>query len=80
MTIICSPNNPTGGRLVEDDLSRLLEIGSGLLVIDEAYHELPITQQCRYSSITTTWLSCERFQRPWPWLPCALVTCWQRRV
>ena len=39
VTIICSPNNPTGCRLSEDDLDRLLKIANGLLVIDEAYHE-----------------------------------------
>jgi histidinol-phosphate aminotransferase len=38
-TIICSPNNPTGCVIPEDDLESLLELSSGLVVIDEAYFE-----------------------------------------
>src|SRR5260370_26313810 len=39
VTIVCSPNNPTGCVLSDDDLRSLLESTSGLVVIDEAYHE-----------------------------------------
>jgi histidinol-phosphate aminotransferase len=39
VTIICSPNNPTGCVLNDRDLRSLLELTNGLLVIDEAYHE-----------------------------------------
>ena len=39
VTIICSPNNPTGCVIETTDLRRLLETGRGLVVIDEAYHE-----------------------------------------
>jgi len=39
VTIICSPNNPTGCRLGDDDLSALLKSTKGLVIIDEAYHE-----------------------------------------
>jgi histidinol-phosphate aminotransferase len=39
LTIVCSPNNPTGGVLPLDDVERLCEDGDGLVVIDEAYHE-----------------------------------------
>jgi histidinol-phosphate aminotransferase len=39
VTIICSPNNPTGCVLELRDLSALLEMTSGLVVIDEAYVE-----------------------------------------
>jgi histidinol-phosphate aminotransferase len=39
VTIICSPNNPTGCVLSEPDLARLLEASPGLVVVDEAYHE-----------------------------------------
>ena len=39
VTIICSPNNPTGCVIETADLRRLLEIARGLIVIDEAYHE-----------------------------------------
>ena len=39
VTIICSPNNPTGCVLTARDLARLLEASRGLVVVDEAYHE-----------------------------------------
>ncbi len=39
VTIICSPNNPTGCVLPARDLARLLEASRGLVVVDEAYHE-----------------------------------------
>jgi histidinol-phosphate aminotransferase len=39
VTIICSPNNPTGCVLELADLESLLESTSGLVAIDEAYHE-----------------------------------------
>ncbi|HKV35251.1 MAG TPA: histidinol-phosphate transaminase [Pyrinomonadaceae bacterium] len=39
VTIICSPNNPTGCVINESDLIALLEASPGLVVIDEAYHE-----------------------------------------
>ena len=39
VTIICSPNNPTGCRLGERELAELLELSAGLVVVDEAYFE-----------------------------------------
>lgn len=39
VTIICSPNNPTGCVIADNDLRELLNASSGLVVIDEAYHE-----------------------------------------
>lgn len=39
VTIICSPNNPTGCVMLERDLAQLLETSGGLVVIDEAYFE-----------------------------------------
>ena len=39
VVILCSPNNPTGCLLGDDDLRKLLSATSGLVVIDEAYHE-----------------------------------------
>ena len=51
VTIICSPNNPTGCVIDSDRLVSLLETSSGLIVIDEAYHEfsgdsvLPLLRQ-----------------------------------
>lgn len=39
VTIICSPNNPTGCLIETADLRKLLRASQGLVVIDEAYHE-----------------------------------------
>jgi histidinol-phosphate aminotransferase len=39
VTIVCSPNNPTGCVLSDQDLRALLESTRGLVVVDEAYHE-----------------------------------------
>lgn len=39
VTVVCSPNNPTGGVLAVDEVRRLCADGDGLVVIDEAYHE-----------------------------------------
>src|SRR5436190_5768882 len=39
VTIICSPNNPTGCVIDDDDLRRLLAETRGIVAIDEAYHE-----------------------------------------
>jgi histidinol-phosphate aminotransferase len=39
VTIVCSPNNPTGSTLALADVERLCAETDGLVVIDEAYHE-----------------------------------------
>ncbi|HEY1404809.1 MAG TPA: histidinol-phosphate transaminase [Pyrinomonadaceae bacterium] len=39
VTIICSPNNPTGCRIDDSDLVSLLEASTGLVAVDEAYFE-----------------------------------------
>lgn len=39
VVIICSPNNPTGCRLEDEDLARLARDFDGLVIVDEAYHE-----------------------------------------
>lgn len=39
VTIICSPNNPTGCLMADEDLIALLKTARGLVVVDEAYHE-----------------------------------------
>jgi histidinol-phosphate aminotransferase len=39
VTILCSPNNPTGCRIEEGDLEALLQTTGGVVVIDEAYFE-----------------------------------------
>jgi histidinol-phosphate aminotransferase len=37
--ILCSPNNPTGCRISDEDLAHLASGFDGLIVVDEAYHE-----------------------------------------
>lgn len=39
LLFLCTPNNPTGNRLTEDELRRILRLGLPT-VIDEAYYEL----------------------------------------
>lgn len=39
VTVICSPNNPTGVLLEADALKHILETTNGLVFLDEAYHE-----------------------------------------
>ena len=39
VTIICSPNNPTGCRMDDVELAALLEVSKGLIAVDEAYFE-----------------------------------------
>src|SRR5919108_626394 len=39
VTILCSPNNPTGCRVEQGELETLLEATRGVVVIDEAYFE-----------------------------------------
>jgi histidinol-phosphate aminotransferase len=39
VTVICSPNNPTGTLLETDGLKRILKMTNGLVFLDEAYHE-----------------------------------------
>src|ERR1051325_3860767 len=39
VTILCSPNNPTGCRIEHDELESLLAATRGIVVVDEAYFE-----------------------------------------
>jgi histidinol-phosphate aminotransferase len=39
VTILCSPNNPTGCVINDEDLVVLSKAARGLIVVDEAYHE-----------------------------------------
>ena len=39
LTIVCSPNNPTGGVMAQGEIARMCEEADGLVVVDEAYHE-----------------------------------------
>ncbi len=42
LIFICSPNNPTGNQIKQDDLLRILELGIPTF-FDEAYYELEDT-------------------------------------
>ncbi|MEJ7710654.1 MAG: aminotransferase class I/II-fold pyridoxal phosphate-dependent enzyme [Pyrinomonadaceae bacterium] len=37
--ILCSPNNPTGCRVKDDDLEALIKASRGIIAVDEAYFE-----------------------------------------
>jgi histidinol-phosphate aminotransferase len=39
VVILCSPNNPTGCRIEEDELESLLDASGAIVVVDEAYFE-----------------------------------------
>lgn len=39
LTILCSPNSPTGTILPPEDLEKILKNSKGLVVLDEAYYE-----------------------------------------
>jgi histidinol-phosphate aminotransferase len=39
VTVICSPNNPTGKLLEQEGLEHILKTTNGLVFLDEAYHE-----------------------------------------
>jgi histidinol-phosphate aminotransferase len=41
---ICSPNNPTGNLIDKSDIIKILEIFSGIVVIDEAYIDFADTE------------------------------------
>ncbi|MFN2532722.1 MAG: histidinol-phosphate transaminase [Pyrinomonadaceae bacterium] len=53
VTIICSPNNPTGCIIPRPDLVSLLQTSTGLVIVDEAYFEfvdetaVPLLEQFR---------------------------------
>ncbi|MBC7117683.1 histidinol-phosphate transaminase [Methanothermobacter tenebrarum] len=39
LIFLCTPNNPTGGLIPKDDIIKILESTSALVVVDEAYFE-----------------------------------------
>ena len=39
IVFLCSPNNPTGNGLTEEDVAALCEAATGLVILDEAYAE-----------------------------------------
>ncbi len=39
VTILCTPNNPTGTAFTLDELRQILRAARGLVIVDEAYHE-----------------------------------------
>lgn len=45
--ILCSPNNPTGNTLDEEEIKKVLEAFRGVVVIDEAYSDFSTQPQWR---------------------------------
>ena len=39
VTVVCSPNNPTGSVIKKNDIEEIVKISTGIVVIDEAYGE-----------------------------------------
>jgi histidinol-phosphate aminotransferase len=39
LLLLCSPNNPTGASLKQEDISRILEAHTGFCILDQAYVE-----------------------------------------
>jgi len=58
LVFICSPNNPTGNRIAEAQLSEVLAMfaGKSLVVVDEAYIEFG-TLETNTDSRTSSWAS-----------------------
>ena len=60
LTVLCSPNNPTGSTISEFELRRILEAANGFVVIDEAYIDfceqdfLSVTQEYENLILTRT--------------------------
>ena len=47
MVVICSPNNPTGTHLTEDEVKRIVESTESLVVLDEAYIQFAPSSRVR---------------------------------
>lgn len=43
ITFLCSPNNPSGNLLRQEDMKKVLEQAQGIVVVDEAYIDFPQT-------------------------------------
>ena len=44
---ICSPNNPTGNHLVREEISKVIEMFEGIVIVDEAYSDFSVQQTFR---------------------------------
>ncbi|MGL4980884.1 MAG: pyridoxal phosphate-dependent aminotransferase [Fusobacteriaceae bacterium] len=51
LIIICNPNNPTGFSLSADNIKKILEIFTGILMIDETYIEFTEIEKYSASSL-----------------------------
>jgi len=51
LVFICNPNNPTGALIQKEDLYKILEATSGLVIVDEAYSEFICDGYQEYSLI-----------------------------
>ncbi len=60
MIILCSPNNPTGNSILNEELSEILEATESIVIVDEAYAEfadwnaLPLVNRFENLVITRT--------------------------
>jgi histidinol-phosphate/aromatic aminotransferase/cobyric acid decarboxylase-like protein len=57
LIFLCSPGNPTGTLVSLDSIRALLEYEAfkGIVVIDEAYQNMPICALCRRSAKASVW-------------------------
>lgn len=60
LTVLCSPNNPTGNTIVQADLIKILKSANGYVLVDEAYvdftdqHFIPLLAQYQNLILTRT--------------------------
>jgi len=60
LTIICSPNNPTGNTIAHEDLVKILKAANGYVLVDEAYVDftdqqfIPLVAQYQNLILTRT--------------------------
>ena len=63
VTILCSPNNPTGSFAEPEDVASLCAQDDGLVVVDEAYHEFAGSRWCRCWPTIRTWSVLRTFSK-----------------
>ena len=79
VTIVCSPNNPTGGVLRAATRWRACaRTATAWWWSTRRTTSSPGSRWCRCWPSTRTWSCCARSPRPWPWPACASATCWPR--
>ena len=80
LTIVCSPNNPTGTSLPLAEVERLCGDGDGLVVIDEAYHEFAgSVGRAAARAAPEPGRAAHVLEGDGAWRACASATCSPRR-